>query len=306
MSLKTELHCHNIFSNFNVDEGDTPYDCGVTVQEQLEQSFTLGLDVLFVTNHNTLKGYKEICEYKNNHEKYKNIQVYPAEEVSTNVHSHVLVYGISESIKPNISLNEILDEAKKQNAVTIAPHPFSIADSLREEAKHCDLIEIFNSNNVDIFSNIKAKEFAINCNKTGVSGSDSHILSTLGKSLNVIDSENKLDNVISAMRSGKIKILKTDYISTNESIEHIQYKINHSKDYIHDYVNEHYPSYAKFFFSVLNMYEKNPNSFVWVTLHKIAVAGLKRISHKINMKNYDSDILQKRELGTFLKMAFLP
>ena len=64
MSLKTELHCHNIFSNFNEDPGDTPYDCGVTISEQLEQSYKLGLDVLFVTNHNTLNGYKEICEYK--------------------------------------------------------------------------------------------------------------------------------------------------------------------------------------------------------------------------------------------------
>ena len=54
-------------------------------------------------------------------------------------------------------MHEILDEAKKQDAVTIAPHPFSLMDALREDSIHCDLFEVFNSSNVDVYSNIKAK-----------------------------------------------------------------------------------------------------------------------------------------------------
>jgi len=65
--LKTELHCHNKFSNFHIYGFDTPYDCNIEIQEQLEQSNKLGLDVLFVTNHNTLDGYDQLLKYKKNY-----------------------------------------------------------------------------------------------------------------------------------------------------------------------------------------------------------------------------------------------
>ena len=84
--------------------------------------------------------------------------MYPAEEVTTDNESHVLVYGIDHSIKSGLSLHEVLDEAKKQNAVTIAPHPFSLLDALREDSVYCDLFEVFNSSNVDVYSNLKAKK----------------------------------------------------------------------------------------------------------------------------------------------------
>ena len=54
MSLRAELHCHNIFSNGNVGALEPIYDCNVTISKQLEQAHAVGLDVLFVTNHNTI------------------------------------------------------------------------------------------------------------------------------------------------------------------------------------------------------------------------------------------------------------
>ena len=57
MPLKTELHCHNIFSNGHVGALEPIYDCNVTIPKQLEQAYLVGLDVLFVTNHNTIGGY---------------------------------------------------------------------------------------------------------------------------------------------------------------------------------------------------------------------------------------------------------
>ena len=122
--LKTELHCHNEFSNFHVGELDAPYDCNITIQDQLEQSLQLGLNCLFVTNHNTLDGYKEILEFQKNHEKYQKISVYPAEEISTVEGSHVIAYGLQEEIPAGLTFEEILDEINKQDAVSSAPHPF--------------------------------------------------------------------------------------------------------------------------------------------------------------------------------------
>ena len=55
--LRTELHCHNVFSNGHVGDLEPPFDCNASINEQLEKSLDSKLDVLFVTNHNTLDGF---------------------------------------------------------------------------------------------------------------------------------------------------------------------------------------------------------------------------------------------------------
>ena len=96
--LRTEFHCHNIYSNDHLGDLEPPFDCDVTISAQLEQSLKADLDVLFVTNHNTLDGYTQMLEYKENHEKFSKLKIYPAVEITTDKESHVLVYGISEEI----------------------------------------------------------------------------------------------------------------------------------------------------------------------------------------------------------------
>ena len=230
--LRTELHCHNMYSNDHLGDLEPPFDCDVSIAAQLEQSLEAELDILFVTNHNTLNGYKQMLEYKENHEKFSKLKIYPAEEITTDKESHVLVYGISEEIKPNQTLDEIIDAVKSQGAVTVAPHPFSLIDALREDSIKCDLFEVFNSSNIDIFSNKKAEIFAKENNLDVIAGSDSHVVSTIGRCTNLIESENSFDDVISALRKKKISIENTDYVSRNEVLEHIQYKIENSKEYI--------------------------------------------------------------------------
>ena len=238
--LRTELHCHNVFSNGHVGELEPPCDCNVTINEQLKKSLHSKLDVLFVTNHNTLDGFKQMVDYKNNHAKFSNLNVYPAEEITTDKEAHVLVYGLNEEIKPHQTIDEILDAAKSQDAVTIAPHPFSLIDALRDDSLKCDLFEVFNSSNIDIYSNKKAEIFAKDNNLITIAGSDSHIASTIGRCTNLIDSENNLDDILYAMKKGKISIEKMEYVKRSEVLEHIQYKIENSKEYIDQYVKEFY------------------------------------------------------------------
>ena len=70
MALRTEFHCHNIYSNNHLGDLEPPFDCSVTISEQLEQAYKAGIDCLFVTNHNTLDGYQQLLEYKNDHKKF--------------------------------------------------------------------------------------------------------------------------------------------------------------------------------------------------------------------------------------------
>ena len=303
-SLKVELHCHNIFSNGHVGSLEPIHDCSVTIPQQLEQAHLAGLDVLFVTNHNTIDGHRQMLEYKNNHQKFDALKVYTAEEVTTNNESHVLVYGIDHAIKPGLSLHEILDEAKKQDAVTIAPHPFSLMDALRDDSIYCDLFEVFNSCNVDVYSNLRAKKFAKDEALHVVAGSDSHVQSTIGRSTNLIYSENKLDSVIAAMKHHKITIENTGYLQPKEALEHIRYKIQNSAFFIDKYISQFYPRALWAVRLLYKFYMISPESIFWNIFYRMSITGLKRISRKINFEGYDYHLFQERNLGNMLKMVF--
>jgi len=302
--LRTELHCHNIYSNGHVGELEPPCDCNVSISEQLEKSLNSKIDVLFVTNHNTLDGFNQMVDYKNNHEKFSDVKVYPAEEITTDKEAHVLVYGLSEEIKSNQTLDEILDAAKSQDAVTIAPHPFSLIDALRDESLKCDLFEVFNSSNIDIYSNKKAEIFAKENNLITIAGSDSHIASTIGRCTNLIDSENNLDDILYSMKKGKLSIENMEYVHRREVLEHIQYKIENSKEYIDQYVKEFYPKYMWLFNQIYKSYMFTRKSFIWDLAFKLAIFGLRRISYKINFEGYDPYAFRTRDIPTITKMIF--
>ena len=303
MPIKTELHCHNSFSNFHVGDDEPPYDCDITIRDQLERAHVLGLDAIFVTNHNTLDGFHQLLQYKNDHVKFKNIDVFPAEEITTDNGAHVLAYGIHDTISPGLSLEEIIDEVSSQGGVSSAPHPFSLLDALRDSAKKCDMVEVFNSNNVDVLSNARATQFALDNNMIQVAGSDSHVLSTLGRCVNVVDSENNLDDLLSAMKQGRISISETGYALQNETLDHLRYKINNSKEYLAEYISENYPNAKWLLNLLLRIYDSNQNSHMWALFYKVAIYLMKRISQKINFQNHDPAFMKDRNLATMFKMA---
>ena len=303
MLINTELHCHNSFSNFHVGQEEPPYDCNISIRDQLVRSYNLGLDAIFVTNHNTLDGYHQLLEYKNDHEKFKKIDVFPAEEITIDNGAHVLAYGIHDEIPAGISLEEVIDRVRSQGGVSSAPHPFSLLDALRDSAKKCDMVEVFNSNNVDILSNARATQFALDNKMIQVAGSDSHVLSTLGRCVNVIDSENSLDDILQAMKRGKINISQTGYALQSETLSHLKYKINNSKEYLLDYISEHYPNAKWLLRLLLRIYDSNQNSHMWSLFYRIARYLMRRISQKINFQNQDPSFMKDRNLVTMFKMA---
>ena len=303
MPINAELHCHNSFSNFHVGEEEPPYDCNISIRDQLVRCYNLGLDAIFVTNHNTLDGYHQLLEYKNDHEKFQKIDVFPAEEITIDNGAHVLAYGIHDEIPAGISLEEVIDIVRSQGGVSSAPHPFSLLDALRDSAKKCDMVEVFNSNNVDILSNARATQFALDNKMIQVAGSDSHVLSTLGRCVNVIDSENNLDDILQSMKRGKINISQTGYALQSETLSHIKYKINNSKEYLLDYISEHYPNAKWLLTLLLRLYDSNQNSHMWSLFYKIARYLMRRISQKINFQNQDPSFLKDRNLVTMFKMA---
>lgn len=300
--LKIELHCHNEFSNFQLGPKETPYDCGVTINQQLEKAYEMGLDGFFITNHNTLDGYNSFLEYKENHSKYKKIKIFPGEEITTDHGIHVLAFGLHETIKAGNSIDETLDAIRSQGAISCAPHPFGLSNGLREKAIFCDLIEVFNSNNVDRYSNLRASNFAKTNNMIEVAGSDSHVVSTLGRCTNLIDSENNLDDVLYAMKRGKVTLDRTGYVTSKEMIEHALYKIENSKEDIMIYFKENHPHLTGLCMFLINTFESNPNSIVWTTAYNVAVRLITKLSKKVNFKDQDHTVLYQRNLRAILPM----
>lgn len=303
MSVRAELHCHNTFSNFHVGENEPPYDCNVSVRDQLERALQQNLDAIFVTNHNTLSGYDAILKCKKNHSKFQDIMVYPGEEITTDTGAHILAYGIHDEIPPGLPLDVVLDEIRKQDAVSSAPHPFSLLDAIRHDALQCDMIEVFNSNNIDIISNARAAEFAATHSMTCVAGSDSHVSHTMGRCVNTIHSSNDLDSMLDSMRHGRITIEQTGYANRSETMDHLQYKIRNSRQYLEDYIEEHYSSSRWLLRLLLYTYSSNPNSILWTLVYRLGVYLMSRVSSKVNKMGADPSFMKDRDLYDMLRMA---
>ena len=301
-----ELHCHNVFSNNMNGSPRVPFDCGVSVEDQLFLAYEKKIDVIFITNHNTLNGYKQMLEYKANHEKFKNINIYPAEEITINTKGHVLAYGIYETIKPGMDIDDTLDTIRKQNAISCAAHPFAVSNGIRENAIKCDMIESFNSNNIDYYSNIVAEKFSFDNKMISIAGSDSHVLSTFGRCINIIESENNLDSILQEMLKSKSKILKAELAFKEELFEHAHYILSASKDQLLNYVLVHHPSKYSLVKWALDSFISKPNSKLWKILGSLGLYLSKRVSNKVNMKGYNPYVFEDRSWKTLISMSLYP
>lgn len=301
-----ELHCHNVFSNNMNDSPRIPFDCGVSIEDQLYLAYEKKIDALFITNHNTLNGYKQMIAYRDNHEKLKNIKIYPAEEITINTKGHILAYGIYETIKPGMDIDETLDAIKKQNAVSCAAHPFAVSNGIREKAIKCDMIETFNSNNIDHYSNIVAEKFSSDNHMISIAGSDSHVLTTFGRCINSLEAENKLDSILQEMLKRKSKILKAELALKEELFEHAYYMLSASKDHLLNYILVHHPSKFSLVKWTLDSFLSKPNSKLWKILGSLGLYLSKRVSKKVNMKGHNPYVFEDRSWKTLISMSLYP
>ncbi|HEY7570843.1 MAG TPA: PHP-associated domain-containing protein [Nitrososphaeraceae archaeon] len=304
--LKAELHCHNIYSNYRNNSDRIPFDCGVSIQEQFERAFVQELDVLFITNHNTLDGYRQMLEYQENHEKYRTINVYPAQEITLNNLGHVLAYGITEEIRSGMSLEETLDAIRSQSAISCAAHPFAVSNGIRNKASMCDLMESFNSNNIDIFSNIVAEKFSKDNQMKTISGSDSHVSSTLGRCVNTIESDNDIDSILTGMRKGRFKIDLAQYATKAELYEHARYVLASSRESLLDYSLTHYPRAHKAVRWALNSFLSARHDRFWRSIASFSLYLTKRASMKVNMKGHDPKVFENRSWKRLISMSLVP
>lgn len=167
MRIDMHVHtCHSTDSNLKL----------ATIVQAVEEGL---LDGLAVTDHNEIKGAKEL-------QQIAPFPVIVGEEIMTE-DGEIIGYFLRKRIEPGLSLLETINQIKEQEGLVAVPHPF---DRLRSSAlksnkldhvtKHLDMIEVFNSRNIFKQDNQLAKEFAEKAGLVKIAGSDAHTKPEIG------------------------------------------------------------------------------------------------------------------------------
>lgn len=323
--LRMELHCHNKYSNYRLKDSRFGLDCGTDIPSQLYAAKSAGLSGFILTNHNTLDGYKQLIDYQKDHPMLRDLMILQGMELSMNPirkmkgerHPHMGVLCIDASASDKIPdyarIDEALDFARSVGAVSVAEHPFDVSGAgLMNDASKCDLIEGFNSNNMDMYSNLRAQVFAAKSNKYVVSGSDSHLSSTMGRSTVTIyprdmhESDVGNDEVRYALLHGNFVVDKPSYNTIKNFKDVTIYHFSDKKQMMGDLRKKSYGPLVPIGEFIYNRFEKNPDR-KWVDfLGGVFLKRMRSLSKKVNMYGYDDGLLHNASLPRKIIESVLP
>ena len=229
--MRFELHCHSHYSKGS----KIPIEAPQSPKEIVQRAKKIGLDGLALTDHRTDRGWKEASEEA----KKQKILFIPAIEIDT-LSGHLIGLGLNDYVKNYMSLDETLDVIHDQGAIAIAPHPYDLrGDGIRNEIKKTDAVEVFNSLNLDKFSNKLAERNAKKMRKPMVVGSDAHSLDMLGSSVNIMNADS-VDSVLNEIKKCHVKLEKK-YISQQTVINWSKIRMTKSYNDILERIDKNYP-----------------------------------------------------------------
>lgn len=172
--LYADFHTHTAYSS----------DCVTTPADLLQRAREVGLDVVAVTDHNTVAGGLEAASLADRY----GVRVIVGEEVKTS-EGEVIGLFLRETIPPGLSFAETIACIRQQGGIVYVPHPFDRLHSvpsyalLRAHVRDLDVIEVFNSRLAFPSFNERAERFARRYRLPAAAGSDAHVLPGLGTAL---------------------------------------------------------------------------------------------------------------------------
>lgn len=187
--MRFDLHIHSNFSS----------DSNLPIDDILKQAVKAGLDGIAICDHNTVEG--SLFAIKRAQEMNLSLLVIPGIEVST-TEGHIIVLGVRDNIKPDLTPEETIRIAKEKGGIAIAAHPFKMQSIGNVDGLDIDAVETFNSRCL-FGENAQAKEMAQSIGKSQVGGSDSHLLATIGFGFTEIKAEKNEAAVLQAIREGR-------------------------------------------------------------------------------------------------------
>jgi predicted metal-dependent phosphoesterase TrpH len=190
--LICDLHVHTNFSK----DGES------SIEDILKKAEEVGLDVIAITDHDTIDGAKKALSCSTT------VFVIPGIEVSTK-QGHLIVLGITEIIPSGLDVVDTVEIARKLGGLLILPHPYhvwrhGVARRKKAGMTVVDAIETFNSRYIVGSANRKAARIARKLGKPCVAGSDAHHAKFVGYGRTFIDAEKDIPSILAAIRDGKV------------------------------------------------------------------------------------------------------
>ena len=153
---KADTHLHTEYSGFGT-LGFLHFPESMTKPQSLvDRARNNGFNVICITDHNETAGAFIAQKYA---EQFDDLDVIIGEEINTS-DGEIIGLFLTEKIQPGMTVEETVDEIRKQGGLTIAPHPFSIhVPGLNEKIFEIDLdgFEVLNGGHPDKYSNTFAK-----------------------------------------------------------------------------------------------------------------------------------------------------
>jgi len=202
-----DLHTHSIKS-----------DDGRAKVENYCQWITakrLSLDGFVLTEH---RQYDDESDYSALAEKF-GLCILKASEVETE-YGHVLVYGVTPALQAafdfasiSLSLARVIEACEQCGAVAVPCHPgrprvgmFAHTEALGVPAG-VEIVEIYNGGSRDLEDQI-AIDNAGQLGYRGIGGSDSHIVSHVGRCATRFDADiQTMDELVAALKSGQFEAM---------------------------------------------------------------------------------------------------
>jgi predicted metal-dependent phosphoesterase TrpH len=176
MRGRADLHTHTKYSGVSrVMFLDLPDSVAEPV-EMVEAAERRGLDVLCVTDHNSVKGAVEAKKYA------RSVEIVIGEEILTS-EGEILGLFLTEEIPRGLSASETIDLVHGQGGIAVAAHPFSThCSALGDKIFQLplDAVEVFNAFHRDRYSNDLAFQKCSASDLCLVAGSDAHSPMTVG------------------------------------------------------------------------------------------------------------------------------
>jgi predicted metal-dependent phosphoesterase TrpH len=195
-TIRADLHNHSYYSPDSI----------LSPVKMLEKARHQRLDVIAVTDHNTIRGGVAVRDLAAKRD--PDIRVIVGEEVRTQK-GEVLGLFLTEEVPRDLSPEETIDRIHAQGGLAGAPHPFdpfrgSLGDYLYRVYEQLDFIEGLNARMIREGHNDTAQEFAREHSIPTSAASDAHSPREIGRCFVEMADFGTPQEFIASLKAGRL------------------------------------------------------------------------------------------------------